>query len=146
MQQGNYDQALQLYQKTLELAPDDPELYLAIGVLYEALEQPENAAEQYAEAEERYETPAAFRTARAQQFLRLEWYERAVQETQAAIELDDRYALAYCILGSGYQGLGDNSAALAALWECSDLASDQGQDELYVYARTLLATLMQQPS
>jgi tetratricopeptide (TPR) repeat protein len=146
LQQGNYAQALELYTKTLELAPEDQQLYLVIGVLYEALERPEEAARQYAEAERRYESPAAFRTARAEQYIRLSWYSRAVEEAQAAIELDERYALAHCALGSAHQGLGDNNAAIAALWECSDLASDQGQDELYVRARTLLATLMQQPS
>jgi tetratricopeptide (TPR) repeat protein len=145
-QQGNYEQALELYQKALELVPDDAELILTIGTLYEALEQPERAAEHYAEAAQRYETPAAFRTARAQQFMRLGWYEQSIQEAQAAIELDAHYALAHCTLGSAYQWQGENSAAIAALWECSDLANEQGQDELYVHAKTLLATLMQQPS
>jgi len=119
---------------------------VAIGALHEALEQPEYAAQPYAEAEKRYETPAAFRTARAQQFIYLGWYERAAQEAQAAIELDNRYALAHCTLGSAYQGQGENSAAIAAFWECSDLASEQDLDELYVHARTLLSVLMQQPS
>jgi tetratricopeptide (TPR) repeat protein len=146
VQQGNYERALELYRKALELAPDDSELYLATGVLHEALEEPDLAAQQYAEAERRYETPVAFRTARAQQFLRLSWYERSMQEAQAAIELDAQYALAHCVLGSAYQGQGENSAAIAALWECSDLANEQGQDELYVHAKTILATLMQQPS
>jgi hypothetical protein len=59
--------------------------------------------------------------------------------------LDDRYALAQCTLGSAYQGLGKNDDAIAALWVCADLASEQEQDELYVHAKTLLATLMQQP-
>jgi Tfp pilus assembly protein PilF len=116
------------------------------GVLYQALEQPEFAARQYAEAEKRYETPAAFGAARAQQYLRLGWYERSEQEAQAAIELDDQYALAHCVLGSAYQGQGQNRAAIAALWQCSDLAREQDQDELYVHAKTLLAALMQQPS
>ena len=78
--------------------------------------------------------------------MQIGWYERAKEETQAAIELDDRYALAHCALGSAYQGLGANNEAIAALWRCADLASEQDQDELYVHAKTLLAALMQQPS
>jgi tetratricopeptide (TPR) repeat protein len=146
MQQGNYDQALVLYHQALELAPEDAELNLAAGILYEALQQPENAAKQYAKAESLYETRAAFITARAQQYLRLGWYEQAAREAQAATKLDDRYALAQCTLGSAYQLLGENNNAIAALWVCADLASEQGQDELYVHAKTLLANLMQQPS
>lgn len=145
VQQGNYGQALDLYLKAIELAPEDAELYLAAGVLYEALQQPENAEKQYAEAESRYETRAAFMTARAQQYMHLGWYEQAAEQAQAATELDDQYALAQCTLGSAYQGLGQNNDAIAALWVCADLASEQEQDELYVHAKTLLATLMQQP-
>lgn len=146
VQQGNYEQALALYQKALELAPEDGDLYLVTGVLHEALQQPNEAAQQYAEAETRYGSPVAFRTARAQQYMQLSEYERAAKEARAAIELDSSYALAYCALGSANQGLGANSEAITALWTCADLANKQGQDELYVHAKTLLATLMQQPS
>jgi len=146
VQQGNYDRALELYQQALELVPEDAELILVTGVLHEALQQPDDAERQYAKAETRYPTRAAFMTARAQQYMRLGWYEQAVEEALTATKLDDRYALAQCTLGSAYRGLGANSDAIAVLWECADLASEQGQDELYVHAKTLLATLMQQPS
>lgn len=146
LQQGHYAQALSHYQKALELAPEDGEMRVAIGALYEILQQPGNAKEQYVQAETLYETRAAFLTARAQQFTRMGWYERAVEEARAAAALDDRYALAQCALGSAYQGLGENKHAIAALSTCADLASQQGQDELYVHAKTLLAALMQQPS
>jgi tetratricopeptide (TPR) repeat protein len=146
LQQGHYDQALELYRQALELAPEDAELNLAIGVLYEALQQPDNATRQYTEAEKRYPTRAAFLTARAQKYMQLSWYDRAVEQALAATALDERYALAQCTLGSAYQGLGENNDAIAALWVCSDLANEQGQDELYVHAKMLLANLMQQPS
>jgi tetratricopeptide (TPR) repeat protein len=145
VEQGNYDRALELYQEALALAPREADLNLATGVLYEALGQPQNAQQQYATAEAAYGTPAEFLTARAQQFLRLGWFERAAEQALAAREADDRYALAHCVLGSAYQGLGDNSSAISALWVCADLASEHGQNELYVQAKTLLATLMQQP-
>jgi tetratricopeptide (TPR) repeat protein len=144
VQQGNYEQALGLYQKALELAPEDAELVLVTGVLYEALQELESAADQYREAERRYESPVAFRAARAQQYILLGWFERAAEEAQTAIDLDDRYALAHCTLGSAYEQLDDKNAAMAALWRCSELASEQGQDELYVHAKMRLATLMQQ--
>jgi tetratricopeptide (TPR) repeat protein len=144
-QQGNYAQALDLYLRALELAPEDAELSLDVGVMYEALQRPDDAAQQYAEAETRYETHAAFQTARAQQYIRLGWYERAADEALAATLEDDRYALAQCTLGSAYEGLGRKQDAMAALWVCADLASEQGQDELYVHAKMLLGTLMQQP-
>jgi tetratricopeptide (TPR) repeat protein len=145
VQQGDYAQALTSYQNALELAPEDPELTLVIGVLYEVLEDPENAARQYAEAETKHETRSAFLAARAQQFIRMGRYERAAEDALAATELDDRYALAQCMLGSAYDGLGKNREAIAALWICADLANEQGQDELYVHAKTLLANLMQKP-
>jgi tetratricopeptide (TPR) repeat protein len=146
VQQGDYVQALEPYLKAIELAPEDAELHLAAAVLYEVLDQTENAEKQYAEAKARYETPAVYLTGRAQQFLRLGRHERAAREAQAAIELDKRNALAHCLLGSAHQGLGDNNDAIAALSICADLASEQGQGELYVHAKTRLANLIQQPS
>jgi tetratricopeptide (TPR) repeat protein len=146
MQQGNYEQALASYQKALELDPENAEFLLNIGVLYEALDQPDNAEAKYAEAEARYGTRAEFWTARAQQYIYLGWYERAIEVTQAAIEQDDRYALAYCTLGSAYQELEAQGEAIEAFWTCSDLAMEQGNDTLYVHAKMMLATLLQQPS
>jgi tetratricopeptide (TPR) repeat protein len=146
VQQGEYAQALGSYQRAFELAPEDAELSVAIAVLLETLGRTEDAETQYADAEARHETRAAFLTARALQFARLSMYEREAADAQAAIELDESYALAHCTLGNAYQGLSDNSSAIAAYWLCADLASEQGQDELYVHAKTILATLMQQPS
>jgi tetratricopeptide (TPR) repeat protein len=146
LQQGNYAQALASYQKALKLAPEDAESLLATGVLYEALDQPDRAKAQYAKAEAKYDTRASFLTARAQQYIYLGWYEQAGEQAQAAIELDDRYALAYCTLGSAYQELEAQQEAIEAFWTCSDLAMEQGQDTLYVRARMILSNLLQQPS
>ena len=146
MRQGDYEEALASYQKALELAPNDAESLLATGVLYEALDQPDQAAAQYAKAEAQYDTRASFWTARADQYIYLGWYERAVKEAQSAIKQDERYALAYCTLGSAYQELEARQEAIDAFWMCSDLAMEQGHDTLYVRARMILANLLQQPS
>ena len=75
----------------------------------------------------------------------LGWYDRAEADALEAIELDDRFALAYCSLGSAYEGQEKIPQAIAALQACADQARDQGQNELYVIATTRLAYMMQRP-
>jgi tetratricopeptide (TPR) repeat protein len=145
LQSGNYGTALQSYQKALELAPDDPEINMMVGVLHEALGQTDQASTAYARAEELYGSRATLLSMRAQQYSLLGWYERAETDALEAIELDDQFPLAYCSLGSAYEGMEKIPEAIAALQACADLAREQEQNELYVIATTRLAYLMQRP-
>jgi tetratricopeptide (TPR) repeat protein len=145
IQSGEYAAALEAYQRALEVAPDDPEINLMIGVLYEALGQLEKAHVPYQRAEELYGSRVTLLSMRAQQYNTLGWYERAETDALEAIELDEQYAIAYCSLGSAYDGQGLVPSAIGAFQACADLAREQGQNELYVIATTRLAYLMQRP-
>lgn len=145
LQSGEYAAALQSYQKALEIAPDDPEINLMVGVLYEALEHPDQAENAYAKAEELYGSRTIMLSMRAQKYTLLGWYEQAEADGLEAIELDDQYPFAYCALGSAYEGLDKVPQAIATLQACADMAREQNQNELYVIAITRLAYLMQRP-
>jgi hypothetical protein len=145
IQRGEYDAALEAYQNAIEVAPDDAEATLMVGVMYEALGGPEEAEEQYAKAEAIYGSRALLLAARAQQYNLLGWYDQAAADSLAAIELDDSLAHPHCTLGSAYEGQEKNSEAIVAFQTCADIAREGGQDELYVIAITRMATLMQMP-
>jgi tetratricopeptide (TPR) repeat protein len=145
IQRGEYSAALEAYQNAIEVAPDDAEATLMVGVMYEALGGIQEAEEQYAKAEAIYGSRALLLAARAQQYNLLGWHEQAAADSLAAIELNDSLAHPYCTLGSAYEGLQEMRQAIDAFQTCADMAREQGQDELYVIAITRMATLMQMP-
>jgi tetratricopeptide (TPR) repeat protein len=145
IQRGEYDAALRAYQNAIEVAPDDAEAMLMVGVMYEALGGAQEAEEQYAKAEAIYGSRAVFLAARAQQYNLLGWYDRAAADSLAAIELDDSLAHPYCTLASAYEGQQKIPQAIAAFQTCADKAREQDKNELYVIAITRMATLMQMP-
>jgi tetratricopeptide (TPR) repeat protein len=145
IQQGDYDAALEAYTKALEIAPDDPEINMMVGVMHEALGQPDEARSPYQRAEEVYGSRALFLAMRAQQYTILGWYEQAEADAQEAIKLDDQFPIAYCSLGSALDGQEKVPQAIVAFQTCADLAREQDQNELYVIATTRLAYLMQRP-
>jgi tetratricopeptide (TPR) repeat protein len=145
IQEGGYEEALNLYQKALEVAPDDPELHLMAGMMYEALERPDQAGEYYARAEVLYGSRVAYLTMKSQRYLLLGWYGRSEETSLEAIELDDQYAAAYCNLGGAFEGQERIAEAIVAFRACADRAREQSQDELYVIAASRMGMLMQMP-
>jgi len=145
IQEQNYAQALENYLQAYQLDPEDPEIALMIGILYEALEQPAKASTYYQQSQDLYPSPALFFTVRSQKFALLGWYDRGEADALQAIELDDQIPLAYCALASALEGKQDIEQALIALEVCATLAQEQGQDELYVIAASRRATLLQMP-
>jgi tetratricopeptide (TPR) repeat protein len=143
---GDYAAALASYQDALAVAPDDPEVNLMIGVMYEALGRTAEAEAQYARAEPLYESRAMFLAVRSQSYCRLGWFEKGQADAEAAIALDGEFAAAYMALGTAYEGQGLIDQAIDALNKCAELADAQGQDQLYVIAKTRIGMLLQRPS
>jgi tetratricopeptide (TPR) repeat protein len=140
---GDYAGALDSYQQALQVTPDDPEINLMVGLMLEALDRPQEAEAQYAEAARLYGTTEDLLAARSQKYTRLGWYAKAEADAQEAIALDEQLAMGYLALGSAYEGQGRNYEAVQALETAGDLASAQEQNELYVIVKTRLSMLLQ---
>jgi tetratricopeptide (TPR) repeat protein len=142
---GAYAEAMALYQQAEEIAPQDPDLPLAVAALHEALREPEAAAEAYVRAEALYADGAVYWASRSGRYLFLGWWAEGASAAQEAIALDPELALAYCHLGGAYEAQGQVEEAMAAVRRCRDLAREQGQEELYVLGTSRLARLLQVP-
>jgi len=141
-EEGAYAEALALYRRASATAPKDPDLQVAIGVLNEALGEPQASEEAYGRAEALYGDRALYWASRSGCYLSLGWWAQGAAAAQAAIELDPDLALAYCHLGSASEAQGQIREATAAVRSCGDLAREQDQDELYVLAASRLALLL----
>ncbi|MBN1582224.1 MAG: hypothetical protein JXA89_16080 [Anaerolineae bacterium] len=145
LQNKDYVSALASYQQAQILAPDDAEINLMIGIMYQALNRPRDAKNQFAETAKLYENEPTFVSVRSQKYSSLGWYNKALSDALRAIALDQRFASGYCALATAYEGQGHYANAISALQVCADLAFEQGQDELYVVAKTHLGYLLQTP-
>jgi tetratricopeptide (TPR) repeat protein len=143
--QGEHLRALESFVQALEIAPDDPEVNLLVGVTSEALNRAGEAELHYARAQELYGEDALFYTMRSQKRSMLGLQDRGELDAQRAIEVDESFALAYCALGTAQAGLNKRGEAIRAYQRCADLAYEQEQHELYVVASTQLGTLIQTP-
>jgi tetratricopeptide (TPR) repeat protein len=143
--EGEFEAALEQYELALGVAPDDAEINLMVGLMYEALGRPEQAEPFLSRAQELYGSPAAYLAIKSQRYLMIGWVEESEAVALQSVAEDDRYALGFCSLGSVYEVQGRVPEAIVALQQCADLAREQGQDEIYVIAASRLAMLMQMP-
>jgi tetratricopeptide (TPR) repeat protein len=142
LQGRNYESALSDYRLALDLAPDDPELHLMVGLMEEAVGQPLKAVDRYAAAEALYGSRSLFLAMRSQEYSLLGWYDRARADAQLAVAEDRPVPLAYCSLASVYEGQGMAAEAIDAFRRCAELARQNDQDELYVIATGHVAQLL----
>jgi tetratricopeptide (TPR) repeat protein len=146
LSRGNYEDALALYEQALEIAPEDPEINLMIGILLEALDREDEAQVYFRRAEDNYGNEVTYLALKSQRYGYVGWYEKSEAVAFEAIEVDDSFALSYCSLGGAYEGQQRISEAIDAFQMCADLAREQGQNELYVIATSRLAMLLQMPA
>ena len=145
IEEGEFKAALEQYKLALDVAPDDAEVNLMVGLMYEAIDRPEQAEPFLLRAQELYGSPAAYLATKSQRYLMIGWVEESEAAALQGIDEDDQYAPGFCSLGSAYEAQERVSEAIVALQQCADLARAQGQDELYVIAASRLAMLMQMP-
>jgi tetratricopeptide (TPR) repeat protein len=143
LEQGEPAAALARYQEAVEVMPEDPELWVWVGVLAETLGDDELAARAYATAEELVVGPARLLIARGMAWLRVGNLERAEIDAEAALEIEPDAAEGYLILASVYETRGDALQAIAALEKTAELATEANNSALIVLAKTRLGMLLQ---
>lgn len=142
IQQGDLESALTHYQALRKLAPDDPQVILGQGVLYEVLGQEQLAEQAYARARELLGNRQEFFTTRGMIYLELDQWEAAQSDSEAALALNPESALAYFILGNAHEAQGQLSEALKAFEQAADLALAQEDNSFYALIKFRLGVLM----
>jgi len=141
---GKYDQAIEEYKQAIELAPSLGDAYVALGVLYELQGHHDEAQQQLNKARELYADEATYELAVAEAYERAGQIEKALEAVNRALEQVPNSAQAYLVRAGIYEQNGDRGRALADLERAAQLASEQGEDALYVLAKTRMGMLSQQ--
>ncbi|MBC8447486.1 MAG: tetratricopeptide repeat protein [Chloroflexi bacterium] len=143
LDEGDYTSALARFEEAQTLWPDDVELHLWRGVLYELTGQAEEAVAAFAAARALSEDTASFHAVRGQIYLRVQQAEKAEAEAQAILDADPQSPSGHYLLGNAHELQGRVAEALAAYEQASRLADETGQSELSVLARVRMAFLLQ---
>jgi len=141
IQEGHLEEALAEYEALRELTPDDPEVFLHLGVLYETLARAADAAQAYARARALIDNQEDLFLQWGMVYLDVGQWESARARAKAALALNPESARGYFILASTYEAQGQIVDAVDALQRAAELAYAQGDDTLYVLIKLRLGAL-----
>ena len=112
-EKGDFDRAIEDFDKVLELNPEDAAAYFNRGTAHSALNQHEKAIENYNKAIELDPNLAMAYNNRGLAYYSLNKHDEAMAEYNKAIELDQNLALAYNNRALGYYSLNKHDEAIA---------------------------------
>jgi len=142
IQEGRLEEALAELETLRELTPDDPEVFIRLGVIYETMERQDEAAQAFKRAQALLTREEDFLIERGIVYLQLNQWEAAQADAEAALALDPESTLGYWILGGVHEAQGQIQKAINALQQAADLASTQGNDTLYAMIKIRLGIMM----
>lgn len=140
--EGHLEEALTQYEAVRALTPNDPEVLMRLGVIYETMGRGREATQAYERAEELLPSKEDFFIERGMIHLQLGQWEAAQSDAEAALVLNPELVLGYWILSGVYEAQGQIQEATAALQQAADLAFAQGNDPLYAMIKIRLGVLM----
>jgi Tfp pilus assembly protein PilF len=143
LRNGDMQRALVEINQGLEIAPLDPELLILKGVVQEQLGQNAQAAQSFAAAQKGFAAPEEFYLTRGQAYMNSNQAEKALADTNAAIQANPQFAGAYLLRGQVYELQKKYQAAMADYNQAFTVADKAGQPELAAIARVRVAYLTQ---
>lgn len=144
--QGQYEAALADVEQALANLPDNPELLVMQGVIYEMLDQPDLAVQSYSRAREILSDEETFYNLSAKYFLMTNLLERSIAEAERALSINPDSPISLLYIGQAHEIMGDISTALDYYEAASDAAELTGDVQLQVMARMNLAQALQRVS
>jgi tetratricopeptide (TPR) repeat protein len=142
---GNYQEGLDAVEKGLAIVPDDPALLLIKGVLLENLGQAEAAAQSFEQARQNVSKPIDFYIGRGQLYIRTNQPIKTEEDARAALAIDDKAALPWLLLGQALESQGQRFESISAYEQASELALENGDNEIVVLARLALGRIATTP-
>lgn len=142
VREGDWAGAFAMYEQATQFAPDDPMLYLWLGVLSEQMGQPEQAEPWYEKARPLLHDAARFHVERGFFYLQANRPADGEREARAALALDDQSAVGYYVLASALEMQKQTDAAIEAYKMTASLAEGKDAD-LTALARVHMGLLLQ---
>jgi len=143
LMEGDFQIALDEVQNALDYTPEEPELYVLEGVIHEALGQEKEAESSFNSAQRLYEQPENFYNQRAIQYLMLNAPQRALDDTETALEINPESALAYLYQGQAYEKLGEIDLAIQSYKRADEFAQKTDNVQLQAIIRINLSNIYQ---
>jgi tetratricopeptide (TPR) repeat protein len=140
---GDPQLALENVNKALIYTPDDADLYLLQGVIYQTLDNPDAAEKSFEAARQKYEGDEIFYAERAGLYAITGQADLALEDANAAIEINPDLAYAHIYRAQAYETMGNFSAALDDYELASEIAERTGDAEIQVFARMQMAQLLE---
>ncbi len=137
------DKAIPEYEKAISVMPDLEEAQLTLGVLYEIQGNQEKSKEAFSAAEALYPSRHDYLVSLASAYQSAGQLDKAMETVTEAVELQPQSPQAIFIRGGIEEQLGKYAEALTDYDTASTLAQEQGQDALYVLAKTRMGMLLQ---
>ncbi|MEA3335928.1 MAG: hypothetical protein U9R25_08470 [Chloroflexota bacterium] len=143
---GDLEAARQAFAEAVAVDPTDIDLRLMFGAIQESLGEQADADESWRVALDLLDgDEAAFYVQRASAFGKVGQADKALEDAQAAVELDPESAEAFMIMGIAYELASMDFEALQAYQIANELVDD-GNAQLTVLIRTRMASLLQRPA
>lgn len=141
---GDHQLALEKINDALTYTPDDPELYLVQGVVYQALDDLDAAEENFEIARASFKSDEMFFLRRTGLYAILGRPDLVIEDANMALAINPDMAYAYIYRGQAYEMLGDTSAAIDDYEKASDIAERTENAQIQVIARLRIAQILQQ--
>jgi len=139
-QEGELDEAINVYKKAQELDPDDSTIPLMLGIIYEDKELLDKANSYFERARLLSSQKIDFYNSRGMVYFQMGKLDKAVLDTKKALELDSNSAFSHFLLGSIYEMENKITEAILEYQIVSDLDQDP---QLTVMARFKMGMIMQ---
>ncbi len=144
-EEGDIEGALTEIRKGLAVVPDDPGLIISAGIYQELLGDQTAANQRFEKATKILGNPELFYLGRAQLYLMTGQAEKAEQDAQTGIEINENSARGWLLLGQALEGQGNTFEAIPAYEQAGELALANGDNEIVVLARMSLGRLLSAP-
>jgi tetratricopeptide (TPR) repeat protein len=141
---GEYQEALAAVNQAIQYLPEYAELYVLRGVLYDILDQPDLAQQNYKQARQILGDEETFYNTRAQYFLFAGRAEEGMADAQMALSINPDSAVSLMYIAQAHEALGDISKAIDYYELASAAAEASNNPTLQVMTRMQIATLLQQ--
>lgn len=139
-QEGELDEAIEIYRKAQDLEPDDSSIPLMLGMIYEDKGLLDRANDYFERARLLSSQKIDFYNSRGMVYFQMGKLDKATLDVKKALELDSNSAFSHFLLGSIYEMENRIAEAIVEYQIVSDLDQDP---QLTVMARFKMGMIMQ---